>query len=360
MKKIVYTISVFLFLFFSSVQVKAGDYVYVVNSYVHAVLPEPTWSTVSKLSAGDLELVDTLVLPACNDAHSLALTHDHAYLWVTCPPSNTIEIIDTETFEIADTVNLSVLINPMGVAFAPDGSKGYVTSDLDGFGGVAIRNAADGEPIGFVFLGARQNSISFIPDGSKAYVMDYQNSIVTVIQTSDNTFKTVDFDGTALQDAVVSPDGSRVYVSNMDENQIEVIQTSDDMALDPIETDYIRPRGIAISPDGRYLFVGHYLGLDSLVTMLRLSDQTVVATADIPSNPRRIAINRNGTRIFVTEHNEDEVYAYDVSGETLTYAASADLNVFPGYQASPVGIVLSESPFPWHLFRSAIDNSIGR
>jgi DNA-binding beta-propeller fold protein YncE len=357
MKKIVSVLAVFTVLFFSSVLTQAKDYIYVVNSYVHAVPPEPTWSTVSKLSAGSLELVDTLLLPACNDAHSPALTADHKYLWVTCPPSSTIEIIDTQTFEIADTINLGIFIRPMGIKMTPDTTKAYVTSDFDGLGGVAIRNAANGEAISFIFLGARHNSISFTPDGSKAYVVDYQNTTVTVIRTSDNTaIKTLNFPGFTLQDAVVSPDGSHVYVSNMDQKQIEVIRTLDDTILDPIETDYLRHRGIAISPDGDYLFVGHYLGVGSLVTMLRISDQTVVATAAIPSNPRKIAINRNGTRIYVTEHNDDEVYAYSVSGETLSYLDSQDLNILPSFRASPVGIVLSENLFPWHLFRPALDN----
>lgn len=357
MKKSVSGIIGLAFFFFISVLAQAEEYVYVVNSYVHAIPPEPTWSTVSKLTTGDLNLIDTLTLPACDNAHSAALTTDRSRLWVTCPASNTIEIIDTNTFEIIDTILFSVLARPMGIAMTSDGSKAYVTNDLGGFGGVLILSTVDGELLEFIHLGESQHSITFTPDESKAYVSSYMGSAISVIRTSDNTVETIPFASTAIQDAVVSPDGSHVYVSNMDGQQIEVIRTSDNMVLAPIETDYIRPRGIAISTNGQYLFIGHYMGMDALVTMLRLSDQTVVATADIPSNPRRIAINRNGTRIYVTEHNEDEVYAYNVSGETLTYAHSEDLDVIPGdYRASPVGIVLSEDPFPWHLFRAAIDS----
>ena len=355
MKKRACRIAAVLLLLFIPLAVQAEDYVYVVNSYVHGI--NPPWSTVSKLSA-DLDLIDTLPLPACDDAHSAALTKDRSHLWVTCPPSNTVEIIDTETFEIAHTVNLGILVNPMGVVMSPDGSRAYVTSAFSGLGGVAVRNAADGEQIDFVLLFGTQNSITLKPDGSKAYIIDYQNLTVNVIRTSDNSVikEDMSFEGVTLQDGVVSRDGRYVYISNMYENQIEVIQTSDDTVLAPIETAYLKPRGLAISPDGNYLFIGHYLGVDALVTMVRLSDQSVVATASIPSNPRRIVINRDGTRIYVTEHNDDEVYAYNVSGETLTYGGSADLNTIPGYQASPVGIVLDEAPFPWHLFRGAIDS----
>ena len=354
MKKTVSILVTFFAVFLLSTSVQAEDYVYVVNSYVHAAAPEPDWSTVSKLTAGALGVVDTLTLPACNDAHSAALTPDRSRLWVTCPTTDSIEIIDTDSFEIVDTINILtpyLTVRPMGITMSPDGSKVYIT--YDGYiGGIGIRDAADGSFVDWLDFGGMQNFITLTPDGSKGYVVDYQHARVTVIEaTLYKALKPLDFEGVALQDAVVSPDGSHVYVSNMDRHKIEVIRTSDDTALTAIETDYLRPRGINISPDGQYLFVGHYLGVDSLVTMLRLSDQTVVATAAIPSNPRRIVVNEAGTRIYVTEHNEDEVYFYDVSGETLTYAGSQSLNAVPGYNASPVGIVLSEAPFSWPLLR---------
>ncbi|MBI1851022.1 MAG: hypothetical protein HYR85_11830 [Planctomycetes bacterium] len=131
--------------------------------------------------------------------------------------------------------------------------------------------------------------------------------------------KTLSFVGHALQDAVVNPDGSYVYVANMERNQIEVIRTLDDVALTPIPTD-LRPRGIGISPDWAYLFVGHYLAADSVVNMMRLSDTTVVSSLPGFDNPRRIAVRGSGARFFVTDHNADKIVAVDVRVETLIRA----------------------------------------
>jgi DNA-binding beta-propeller fold protein YncE len=104
----------------------------------------------------------------------------------------------------------------------------------------------------------------------------------------------------------------------------------------------LRPRGIAISPDGQYLFLGHYTAVDANVDMIRLSDGHVVSTASIPSNPRCIRVSSDGHRIFVSEHNEDALYVYDVSGETLSLAGHIDLNTVSGQNASPVGLVVQE------------------
>ena len=44
------------------------------------------------------------------------------------------------------------------------------------------------------------------------------------------------------------------------------------------------------------------------------------------------------------EHDYDECYAYDVHGESLVLAEVADLNIEPGFLASPVGLAMGEIP----------------
>ena len=114
---------------------------------------------------------------------------------------------------------------------------------------------------------------------------------------------TLNFPGHAIQDAIASPDGSTIYLANMDQNKIEVIRTRDDFILAPMETS-LHPRGIAISPDGQYLFLGHYTATDAYG-----HDPSLRRPGGfhgfIPSNPRCIKVSSDGQRIFVTEHNED-------------------------------------------------------
>ena len=75
------------------------------------------------------------------------------------------------------------------------------------------------------------------------------------------------------------------------------------------------------------------------VAMLRLADGAVVASATVPNNPRTIAVAPRGDRIFVVEHEEDELYAFDVVGETLSLAASTELESEPGCDPIPVHVV---------------------
>jgi len=317
------------------------EVVYVANNYGHGLNPD--WSTVAMLRGSDLAILDTVTIS--DDAHSVAVTPDHKQLWVTCREANKITVLDAVTLEILEVLDLGIFVHkPTGIAFTPDGSRAYVTFESLGLVGIF-----DTETYAHLFpdinVGGDPSYIVFTPDGSKAYVVNTQGPPpqVVAIRTSDNTVvDTFNFGGHALQDAVVSPDGSMVYISNMDLNQIEVIRTSDDTLLAPIFTVTAAPRGIGISPDGEYLFLGHYLVAPSVVNMFRLSDNTIVSTVGVPSNPRRIVVRPDGSRIFVSEHNNDECYAFDVQGENLSFAAVADLNTEPGFQATPVGLAICE------------------
>ena len=354
-KKLFTSMCVLLFVLGVFVKADAEEVVFVVNNYGHSVPSHPPFSTVTMLRGSDLEILGNLMLSGLPDAHSAVLTKDWRQLWVTCPNAEKIAVIDVRNFEVIDTIGFDpYVMEPMGIAVTPDGKYAYVA-----LSNISYMAKIDTETREFVDLpfyiasGARPTFITFNPDGSRAYIVDSGNAKVFVVQTSsDYVIRILPFEGYALQDAVVSPDGGRVYVANMDRDRIEVIRTSDETALSPIPTTVIKPRGIGISPDGAYLFVSHYdpVSPTSKVTMIRLSDNATVSSANMAQNGRRLAVRRDGSRIFVTDHNIDECYAFDVVGETLVPGPVADVDIVeePGYtvNASPIGVKIGWRPPP--------------
>lgn len=336
-------------------KLQAGEVVFVVNNYGHSVPSQPSFSTVTMLRGSDLVILDNLRLNGLPDAHSAVLTKDWRHLWVTCPNAQKIAVIDVRSFEVIKTIGFEpYTLEPMGIAITPDGKHAYVT--LSNVSYVAKIDTKTHEFVSLPFYIASQAKPTFItfnPNGTRAYIVDAYNAKVFVWQTSsDYVIRTLPFEGHALQDAVVSPDSSRVYVANMDRNQIEVIRTSDETALSPIPTSVVKPRGIGISPDGAYLFVSHYdpVSPTSKVTMIRLSDNTEVSHANMAENGRRLTVRRDGSRIFVTDHNIDQCYAFDVVGETLVPGPVANVDIVeePGYtvNATPIGVKIGYHPPP--------------
>jgi len=323
----------------SSVPASAEQVVYVVNSYIHNI-PWPDWATVTMLRASDMAILKTLTVPP--DAHSAAVTHDGRRLWVTCPNGNHVVIIDTVSFEVIQEFDYSAFaLNPMGIAVMPGGSQVYV-----GWENAWSLARYDARTYDLLSPGYAQTMhpqyIVFTPDGSKACLLDYSGWIAIVRASDGEVLRTEVPGGSGLGDAVVSPDAGTLYVSNMYQQRVEVYDLNALAFLPPIPTPYLNPRGIGISPDGEYLYIGYYTGAASKVSMLRLSDRTFVSEADIPSNGRRVAVSPDGSRIFVAEHNYDQCCSFNVVGETLVPAAVADLNTIAGYLASPIGLAMGD------------------
>src|SRR5690606_14969565 len=105
-------------------------------------------------------------------------------------------------------------------------------------------------------IGGRPRSVAFLPDGSRAYVPSEGNASVTVIDTvAHRVVSTIPIQGASVlpMHALVSPDGGAVFVSTGRGNSVAVIDpdTNSTVATIPVGS---RPWGIALSPDGQWLF----------------------------------------------------------------------------------------------------------
>jgi YVTN family beta-propeller protein len=114
------------------------------------------------------------------------------------------------------------------------------------------------------------------PNGAYAYVSNYGDDSVSVIRTSDNTVidtdpSTVEIDPILVGDGPfgisVTPNGAYAYVNNYHDNTVSVIRTSDNtlvdtdpntVEIDPIPVGNQPYGGIAVSPDGNFVYVGNY------------------------------------------------------------------------------------------------------
>ncbi len=332
------TVLVLFIMAMSSISL-ASESVYVVNSFGRHS-PTPQWSTVNQLSADNLSIIKTVTVGY--DAHNLAVTPDGAQIWVTARGSKNISVIDAASFKIIRDIKGDFIATPLGIVFTPDGTRAYVA--CESIGQVVVFDAQTYSHLASIPVEGRPSYLVITPNGKKVYAIGYLSAKVISIRTSDNTVvATLSFRGHKLQDAVANANGSSIYVCNQDKNQIEVISTKDDSVLVPIPTSEIYPRGIGISPDGSYLFVGLNSGVQGVVNMLRLSDDSVVSSQKIGGTPRTIVVRPDGKRIFVADYDNDKCYAFDVEGENMTSAASVNLNTFKGSRAAPIGLAVAEA-----------------
>jgi YVTN family beta-propeller protein len=206
MKAIKYISILIILLITAATAALAADTVYVVNSFGRHS-PAPHWSTVAVLRSPDLAILKTVTVGY--DAHYAAVTPDGRRLWVTSRGSNNISVIDTESLKVLKNIEGDFLVAPLGVAFTPDGTRAYVA--FESSGKVGIFDGERSEYISSLNVGGNPSYVLLTPDGSKAYVVDFLNSELLAIRTSDNAVvANLKFRGRKLQNAVVSPDGSKV------------------------------------------------------------------------------------------------------------------------------------------------------
>jgi YVTN family beta-propeller protein len=128
--------------------------------------------------------------------------------------------------------------------------------------------------------------------------------------------------------------GTTAFVSNRSENTLSIIDISGGTLLQTVTTGR-GPQGLALSPDGQYLYIAQ--SLDDAVLVLSTSDFSVqksIATANAPTD---IAVSPDGELLYVTCRDRIEVIR--TKDDTLTESISAVMEP-AGLTLTPDGRVL--------------------
>src|SRR5947207_11327675 len=88
----------------------------------------------------------------------------------------------------------------------------------------------------------------------------------------------------------------RVFVTNEKSDNVTVIDAASGKVVKQIPVGK-RPRGVAVSPDGKRVYVCNS-NSDS-VSVIDPAVLTVVQTAPAGQDPEGIAVNRTGTKLYV-------------------------------------------------------------
>ncbi len=144
------------------------------------------------------------------------------------------------------------------------------------------------------------------PVHGELYVALIDTGMVAIIDTqTDSLIDTIFLSGEAFE-VQFSPDYSRAYISEIFDHSIAVVQTATHAVIDEISPSGLnRPKGMAISNDGMYLFV---TSLTNRLYVYSTLDYSTVWDFDIGHMPYGVVLTPLNDKLYVTCSSSAEVY----------------------------------------------------
>lgn len=240
----------------------------------------------------------------------------------------------------------------------------YITDPLSGK--VFVFNTATNTSVGAPILaGSLPIGVAVSPDGRYTYVSNNGNSTLSIIDTVTHVVVGSTNVAPGPIGVAVTSDGKRVYVTSPGPimnnngfvgNTVSVINAATNALVGSITVE-TGPIGIALTPDGKFAYVGNN-GSD-VVSLINTATNTVVSSIAIPSvslgstnQPIGVAVTPNGNYAYVANNGSNSVSVIN----TTTNKVILSIPLPPG-STSPAGIAIT--PNGQYVYVADMNNNNG-
>ncbi len=215
----------------------------------------------------------------------------------------------TETDALVEPTGDTKIFNfPAGIALNGPGTRLYAANNLSDT--LTIFDLPAGRVLGRIAVGSYPLAVAALPDGSRVYVSSERDSRVSVVNPQTKTKIAEIAVGSHPDALLLSRDSRRLYVANGDGDTVSVVDTKTNIVrhtllLRPAEARGLpgaTPTGLALSPDGKTLYVT--LADMNAVAVVKLSssgeDGQVTGYLSTGWYPTGIAVSPDGRMLYVT------------------------------------------------------------
>ena len=244
----------------------------------------------------------------------------------------TLNVIDTTTNAIVAAIPVGqgcYCVGPDGVAVHPDGTRVYVTNELENT--VTVVDALSNTVVTAVPVGAGPSAVAVHPNGNRVYVVNGTNpTSVSVLDANTNTVVTTVPLGAGIPQArgiTLSPDGSRVYVTTYGTGFVKVISTATNTVVATITTGNIGV-GLDVTPNGTRLYVATFpisgSGSTPYVSLIDTATNAVISNIfGMPFQTNDVGVTPDGTRAYVVASGSTPVISTATNTQIASLTGSA-------------------------------------
>jgi len=283
----------------------------------YAYIASISTGTVDVINTSNNSVVNTIQLPADAGPWGVAVSQDGSWLYIANSNNNTISVINTTTNKVVNTI--TGIIFPYGIAVSPDGNFLYITNYSPNT--VSVISTVTNKLINTINVGKNPTGICISPDGKSLYVANSLAPSVSVISTATKLVTaTIPISGSIAANVCLSPNGGLLYVSSG--SLITVIKTSDNTIVAKVPVGYA-PIGISVSADGSKVYVAD--GNSNEVSVIDAATNAVTGTIPVGIQPEGTSLSADGSNLYVENYRSNNVSVIS----TLTNAVTATIPVVP-------------------------------
>ncbi|MGE0882341.1 MAG: bifunctional YncE family protein/alkaline phosphatase family protein [Blastocatellales bacterium] len=272
-------------------------------------------------------------IPVSDLPLNMELSRDGRYLLVTTNGNGdqTINVIDLKTN--ASVQNISVSKSWLGLAFSPDGKRFYVSG------------GDDNEVLIFDFSGGKASQAGKLILGSSEYHKLDDKGRAEARRKGAGEF--------AFPAGIaVTPDGKRLYVAENLTHKVAVIDLASQQVVTKIAVGEY-PYDCLASNDGKRIYVSNW-GSRS-ITVIDPSTNSVIGNIQVGDHPNDLELTRDGKTLYVANANSNTVSVVDTEQMKEIEAISTALHPKSPIGSTPNAVALS--PNEKMLYIANADNN---
>ncbi|MBV7256829.1 beta-propeller fold lactonase family protein [Pacificimonas sp. WHA3] len=272
-----------------------------------------TVSFIDLASGAEVAEVATGPMP-----HEVAVSPDGTRAMVVAYGGNTLDLFDVAKAKKIGTCSLGANLRPHGIVWT---SVNVILATTEGSRTLTMVTS-DCEDAAAISTGqAGSHMLAFDERRARAYVSNLQDKSVTVIDLARGE-KIGDFDAAEEPEGIaLTPDGKELWVANRASNTVYVLDPDSGDRLASIDVGRM-PIRLAISPDGKWAVTSDLV--DGSVSVIDVAKREKVRTIKIGGNAdtRQVTLiwSRDGKRLFAAETANARIAEVDfATGRIVRY-----------------------------------------
>jgi YVTN family beta-propeller protein len=287
---------------------------------------------VSNMNDGTATVIDAATgrvhatLPTGEGPHEVAVSHDGRWALVSNygvrgKPGRTLTVIDVARAAVARTLAIAGFERPHGMTFLPGDTLVAVTAEAGR--ALLVVDVRDGRVVDTLPTGGRgSHMVAVSARGDRAFTANIPDHTISALDlTGRDSARTIPV-AHLPEGIAVTPDGRTVWVGSNRDSVVLVVDAARGVAVDTLR-GFGLPYRIAITPDARLAIVSDPARAEVRVVStadrrerfrIAIPADSLVATAEVPGSPspEGVAVSRDSRWAFVTLQGRDRVVTIDL------------------------------------------------